>query len=428
MICPRCKTEINDEVNYCPHCGMKIERCPICHQPIVQGARYCTHCGAALNQTYYKEQMTGYYQPLSEEKNVVWNDDFFTERQQPTFQDIEVNHKVNKKIIILSVLALVIVTAISYVYLYRGPSLKDFVDSEETQSITQQEALKIESTNTYSTQIGNMNMGGHVFQTKENVYICDENGYLVKMDYELKNQKTLINEECEYVNVVDDTIYFTNKNQYLCSMTTEGENLQVLIGKKVYYVVVKDKKIYYQLDEDKESIYVYDIEKKTETKLNDRHSYCLNVLDDRLYYSSEDGIYSIDLDGKNDQQVISGKVYNLIYQDQKLYYLDESGKIFSYHVENQKTEMLVEGSYGLLNVTENYIFYLDSSQQISRYDMQTQNSKSIYNGSVETAFVLGDKLIVETKGMGYNSDYMLIMDFDGQQQQRLFMKNDGSIV
>lgn len=428
MNCPRCQTEINDDVNYCSHCGMKIERCPVCHQPTIHGARYCTYCGAPLNQTYHEEKMEGYYQPLSKEQQYVYEDKFSNESQQIVFQDIEVDNKVNKKVIILSVLALIIVTAISYIYLYHGPDLKDLIVSDEVQPLPQQEDIKIGSSNTYATQIGNTNMGGHVFQTENHVYICDENGYLIKMDNELKNQETLANEECEYLNVVDDKIYFTNKNHYLCSMTTEGQDLEVLIDKKIYYVVVKGDKIYYQLDEDQESIYVYDMKTNKETKLNDRHSYCLNILDDCLYYSSEDGIYSMDLDGKNDQQLVKGKIYNLIYQDQMLYYLVENGEIVSYDIQSKETEALIENSVGLLNITDNYIFYLDSSQQLVRFEIKKQESKRIYNGSVKNTFVLGDKLIVVTKGNGYTESYMLIMDFNGDQQQRLFVKNDGSFV
>ena len=46
MICPRCGSEISDNVNRCSHCGLKVSiRCPECKTVNTFGVKYCKNCG-----------------------------------------------------------------------------------------------------------------------------------------------------------------------------------------------------------------------------------------------------------------------------------------------------------------------------------------------------------------------------------------------
>lgn len=264
MICPRCKTEVNDDMNFCPQCGMKIDRCPQCGQPVIIGAKYCSHCGANIQQPTKTSRLDGYYEPLSENKHTD------EPEQKEVFQDVPVNKKVNKKVIIISVSILVIASVLSYIYIYHGPSFNLQQNQQETRKV---EAMTIGGQTSFSTYTGNINQNGTVYQTDNKIYMCDDNGYLISMDKNLENKKTLVSEACQYINVVDNTIYYTNKNNVLCQVSTDGGNQKVVLNQKVYYVVVKNNKIYYQLDEDNESIYVYDLKTNQATQLNKRHSY-----------------------------------------------------------------------------------------------------------------------------------------------------------
>jgi uncharacterized membrane protein YvbJ len=221
MICPRCKTEINDDMNFCPQCGMKIDRCPQCGQPVITGAKYCSHCGANIQQPTKTSCLDGYYEPLSENKHTD------EPEQKEVFQDVPVNKKVNKKVIVISVSILVIASVLSYIYIYHGPSFNLQQNQQETRKV---EAMTIGGQTSFSTHTGNINQNGTVYQTDNKIYMCDDNGYLISMDKNLENKKTLVSEACQYINVVDNTIYYTNKIMF-------SVRFQLMVGIKKLYLI-----------------------------------------------------------------------------------------------------------------------------------------------------------------------------------------------
>lgn len=431
MKCPRCHSEISEGAQFCSSCGMKLETCPHCHQIVIPGAKYCSTCGQALQEEKV-DYVGGYYEPIDFSNNEPSHNE-----NQASFEDAPNTKKLNKKVIVISVVALVIVSVLSFAYLTVKPSLTDLIDSTQgtnTPTITNG-TMSIASSTSFATHTGNINQKGTVYQDDKQIYMCDDNGQLIVMDSKLNNQKVLVKEECQYINVTKDDIYYVDSSYYLHRIKKDGTNSEVVIDKAVYYVVVKDNKIYYQLDSDSEHLYVYDIETKKETKLNNQSAYNINVTDDCLYYSSDDGIYKTGLDGKGEEKIISGKIYNMIYQNNKIYYLKEensTGYLYEYDIKakDQKTNVISHDAYSFYNLTDQYIFYLNSQGQLQKYDLSNKNEKTIFSGNMKDAQIIGDKLVITTKSSGYgNSEtYQVLMDFDGNQQQRLFVKSSGNYI
>jgi RNA polymerase subunit RPABC4/transcription elongation factor Spt4 len=47
--CPKCRTVVNREINYCPSCGYSFHpTCPHCKSPIRPGDAFCGKCGQRL--------------------------------------------------------------------------------------------------------------------------------------------------------------------------------------------------------------------------------------------------------------------------------------------------------------------------------------------------------------------------------------------
>lgn len=440
MYCQNCQKEIADDSSFCVYCGHKVKRCSRCHKLASESDLFCSQCGKSLtsdassynqgsfDQPVIKEQIEGHYQPL---KDVPFEE---VKEDNISFDDVPTPKKVNFKIVGIAFAVLIVFTVIGYYYINNGNN-PSFKDNDNTSEIIQNDIM-IQSTTATSSLNGNLNMNGTSFFDGKTLYVCDNNGYIVKMDSKLENRVTLVKQKSQYLNVINDIIYYTNENNNLCSITTDGKDQKIILNKTIFYLVVKADKAYYQLDEGKgvgEYICVYDLKTNKETVLNKRASYNLNVLDNKIYYSSNDGIYSMNLDGKSDEKLVSDNVKNVIVQDGKIYFdRESSGYISSFDINSKKIEDVVtkDNTY-LLNITEQYIFYLNKQYNVMRYDLKSKEVKSIYNSTkVGSLQVVGDKLIIDAAAETYSglSQYKVIMDFDGNVQQKLFAKNDGSYI
>ncbi len=417
MFCPRCQNEVNEDMNYCPHCGYPMKHCPYCHHLIQDDDLYCPTCGKMLHKAS-QDDIGGYYEPLFHDGNDNHHE------HQKTFKDIPVNQKVNKVVVLVSVIVLVILSVLSYEYIEHGPSLTP----ETSKTTLPRQEMTISGQTDQSSLIGNQNQNGQAYFDGKNLYLCDLQGNLILMDQNLNQQKTLLSKKCENLIVHNNTIYYTDTNNHFCEMSTDGQNQKTILSKAVYYPYLDNQQLYYQLDEDQESLYVYNLESKKETKLNDRPTYCINVVDDMIYYLSKDGIYRIRKDGKNDEKLLSGTFDNVIYSQGKLYYLSTEG-ICAFDIESQKVSVIKELVASFINMNDQYLFYQSMDGSVERYDLKTQEEKTIYNGLVEIGYIVGDKLIVETSVSLYTQDsYAVVMDFDGTQQQRLFFDGQGDYI
>lgn len=417
MFCPKCQKEISDDINYCPHCGYQIKRCPSCRQIVRDGDLFCSSCGTSLHEKQ-QDHIGGYYHPLD------YDEVPFSNEEETDFRKIPVNKKVNKVVILVSVIILVILTVLSYEYLEHGPSLTQQT-SQETLPIQE---MTIQGQTSQASLTGNLNQNGEAYFDGKNLYVCNQQGAIVLMDQNLAQQQTLRSKKSQYVMIYNDLLYYTNENNYFCQASLDGKDEKILISKAIYYPYIENGNLYYQLDEDDESLYVYHLQDQKQTKLNDRHSYCINVVENKIYYLSTDGLYCIQKDGQNDEKLLSGEFANVIYFNDKLYYLSSDG-ICTFDIQSQKTTVIIENARQFINMTDQYIFYQSMDGSVVRYEISTQTEKTIYNGEVEAGYVVGDKFIIKTSASLYQQEsYIVIMDFDGSQQQRLFLDSQGDYI
>ena len=209
MICPRCQNEIDDDMNYCPHCGMKIEKCPVCHQIVVPAAKFCSHCGASLHTNYQKSQLEGYYEPLGEMSKSKEDKQVFNQEENISFQEIPMSKKVNKKVIIIAVSILVVLTVISGIYLKFGPGIPSSNQKDAPTKELPKTEMVIQGQTSFSTHIGNINMNGGVYQSEEKIYMLNDQGAIVSMNKQLQSQQIIVNEKCQYINVLNNVIYLS---------------------------------------------------------------------------------------------------------------------------------------------------------------------------------------------------------------------------
>lgn len=411
MLCPKCHQEIQEDAIFCSQCGMKIERCPHCQKPIMSNARFCTYCGKPLSEQSSSQTIGGYYQPI---QDTVFQTETKTENQIKS-----TSKKVNKPIVIGSIVVLMIASVVSFLYLRNTPPVP--VSKKHNETMRQ---FEIKGQNDPTAMIGNSNQGGHVATYQNKYYVVNDQGQLVSMDKTTSHREVLIDDNVEYVNIVNDNIYYTNKDHHICSSDINGKNQKVLVNMKAYYVIVVNQKIYYQSDTDGEKIYVYDINTHQNMKLNDRHSYNLNIIDKSIYYTSLDGIYRIGIDGQGDEKLVSGKCSQAIYQDGKIYYSEDNTQVKSYDCQSKQITQIIDEKAVVANMNKDYLFFY-TVQGLKKYDFTTHQITNVYNHNIQYLEILGDKLVLTIND---KQTYRMIMDFNGQNQQRLFMSQDGNFV
>jgi RNA polymerase subunit RPABC4/transcription elongation factor Spt4 len=402
MQCPNCKNEINGDENFCPHCGTSLGNlCPVCHYPVSPQDKFCPNCGQKLKED------NGYYEPI--------NDNDYYQPIDNNHAEEEKKSKVNFKPIIIGLIIIALLTAGSYAYI--NSQSKQKITSNETNSKEETKTPSVDSENSYVAYTGNINLEGKLYMDGDTIYMVNEKGYLVSVDKEFQNDKVLLEETVSYISVYDQSIYFADSNNYLCKVDKDGQNKEILIKKAVYYVMLKNDNIYYQLDSDQESLYVYSIKDKKSTKLNDSRTYCPNISDDKIYYTSTDGIYCMDLDGKNDSRIIEGKVYNLIYDNNMLYYVDSSGTLYSYNLTDKSVNSILQYTYQAIK--NGNTIYAYTTQGLVTYNVETGKTQTLYANTIETMQLAGNVVVV------YSNNSWIAINEDGSTYE-IFSDDDSS--
>lgn len=398
MQCPKCHHEVYNDAKYCPYCGSSLlNQCSRCGHHVHENDRFCSNCGLELNSNVKKEEkIEGYYVPLGQEDKVVVEDYQPSETyediisQENVYESVEVEperEKVRWKPIIIGFVILVLLTVTSFVYLMgNSDTNKDnTVDNLPTNP-------SVTSDNSYVTYNGNVNLQGLAVLDGDVVYMTNDDGYLVSFDKDFKESKILLEEVVSYITPYNDKIYFADENNYLSVVNKDGSQKEVIIQKAVYYILLKGDCLYYQLDPDSESLYVLDLKTNESKKLNDCRSYCPNVTDDSIYYTSTDGIYVMGLDGSDDQRLIAGEIYTLLYEDSKLYYV-QNNTLMIYDIKTKETKTITNMLVSSFNKSGDMIYAYTSKGLIS-YDLNTNKTKTLYASSLDSFQVIGDVVLV----------------------------------
>lgn len=411
MKCPNCHHDIYEDSKYCPYCGQSLqERCPKCNHVVSSNDRFCSQCGYTLKTN---EKIEGYYVPIHDEKEKLNKayEEIFEESVYNDVEDEEIYSKVKWKPIIIGLLVLALLTGVSFAYL-------GSLSGNDT-NVNQPSNPGVSVNNSYTTYVGNANLEGKVLIDGDTIYMTNNDGYLVSMDKEFNNSKVLLEEAVSYITVYKDKLYFADSHNYLSMMDKDGKNKEILVQKAVYYVLLKDDKLYYQLDPDKESLYVMDLNTKEATKLNDCRSYNPNVSEDSIYYSSTDGIYVMGLDGSDDKRIIAGEVYNVLYEDNKLYYIKDN-LLMMYDLKNDSTNTVMNMLVARFNKSGNMIVAY-TSRGLVRYDITTKESKVLYTDNMDNFYIIGDTVLVS-----YNDNWQVI-DSEGRVYS-LFDDDSGEFI
>ena len=148
------------------------------------------------------------------------------------------------------------------------------------------------------------------------------------------------------IQVTDDYIYYTpdiylkaeevtdaSTHLYRCDL--DGNNIEEVIAKPVYCWYVFENAILYQDDRDNCSLHIYDLERQTDTKVNDQISYNPIYDGEYIYYSSDvdekRNIWRVKPDGSDNIQISSVEISgDIVLYNNYIYFvnIDDSNRIY----------------------------------------------------------------------------------------------------
>lgn len=180
-----------------------------------------------------------------------------------------------------------------------------------------------------------------------------------------------------YFIIVGDNMYYTKSDNCaditaFCKADLDGNNEESILEKPIYYPYIADKKLYYQDDQDGETIHMYDMESKQDTKISDEVTYQYVLNDDYMYCLQENNnsddelsrtLVKIDLSTKETTNLYEGAGPNgLVIKDDKIYFTNRNDncRIYCIDKSGENIGIITQDDYcSLYGVFDNILIYED---------------------------------------------------------------------
>ncbi|WP_295287871.1 DUF5050 domain-containing protein [uncultured Catenibacterium sp.] len=368
MICPSCHKEVPVGSHFCPYCGTPLDdKCPYCGHQNIPDAKFCSSCGKPLGPATATHRPQGSFTPTSR----------IYQEEEKTYEPEKVSHKINWKVVIVSVLVLILATTGAKYYLNHSGNIK-WADgnSSTTEEITSIVNLK---KTTDLEQYSNLANDGYVAANDQYIFMSNADNQLVKLDKDMNVVKTYDVKYATYLNLVGEKLYYTDKDHHICVLDTKTEKTETLQDVSAFYMTYHDNKLYYQNDGDNESLYVYDISSKTSTKLLDEHIYNMNFNGDIIYLTGKSSIISYNMTTKATETIYDQQVYGSVYKDGYLYFSTPKMAIGRVNVETKESETIMDDiGYSVFVMSDEALYYVGSDAKMYRIDLKTKNTSAVY--------------------------------------------------
>lgn len=339
-------------------------RCEYCGYDNDDNSKYCCMCGAKL-ESNITPKITGYV-PIDRNKE--------TEAIPEEYEDLEVEPEVKEHIkatlITIAIVSLISLGICFTIEQYGYPSIGMSYDSSFYDEVT---AVQGE---------------GVVCANGENLYFAME-GSIYQYDKYLEEVDVIVESYGEDLFVYNDCLYYVDENNNCISVNLETREQETIL-ENVFYVTCLEGVITYQNDNDNESIHQYDIETKTDIKINNVVSYSMIAVGDVIYYiniegslfmltddgsqeiapningftvynedvyfSNSTGIMKYSTDGELESVVAIENALDVCFVDDKLVFNDYYGKVYG-HVEGDSYTVYEESSAYNIESLGNLFFY-----------------------------------------------------------------------
>ena len=150
-----------------------------------------------------------------------------------------------------------------------------------------------------------------------------------------------------------------------------------------------------------DGIYKYNIETGQVIELYDYNGYCLNLINDTLYFITTNNlVYKVNINTLEEKWLSNIEAsYLLVYNDQ-IFYRDSNGNnIYKTNLERSTKELIAEYTDSVIQIDGDYIYYLDAQNfNLFKKNLKTQESTKIIEEFVSNFYVKDNKIIYIANG------------------------------
>ncbi len=368
MICPSCHKEVPVGSHFCPYCGTLLDdKCPYCGHQNIPHAKFCSSCGKPLGPSTATHRPQGSFTPTSR----------IYQEEEKTYEPEKVSHKINWKVVIVSVLVLILATTGAKYYLNHSGNIK-WADGNSSTTEEIASIVNLKKT-TDLEQYSNLANDGYVAANDQYIFMSNADNQLVKLDKDMNVVKKYDVKYATYLNLVGEKLYYTDKDHHICVLDTKTEKSATLQDVSAFYMTYHDNKLYYQNDGDNESLYVYDISSKASTKLLDQHIYNMNFNGDIIYLTGKSSIISYNMTTKATDTIYDQQVYGSVYKDGYLYFSTSKNQIGRVNVQNKTSQIILNNiGYSVFVMSDEALYYVGNDAKMYRLDFEHKEPSAVY--------------------------------------------------
>ena len=393
----------------------KIKRCRKCGARLLEHEKRCPVCGTPVGLD--KEVDIIKEEQIIEPEKV---DEFIaadkTEQTLLKSNESAQNYWRSKKIWAVFIV-LIVVTTVMRQYVINNPI--KLAENDNSNTITNDYSdskISINKNTGKYSQATNINYLGISYVNDNAVYLM-MNSELLKYDRSFNNRELVLEQAVTVFSEDEQWYYYLDENNDYIRMDKKTKAEDILL-KNVYYVHNLGDKVYYQNDSDGETIHCLELETNQDHKISDEVSYSIVVDEEKgriFYINKNNELVSIALDG-SDKKNLANNTNVYTYGGEYLYYINNDGLVKS-DLEGQSKVIYESNNLSLVNLVEKKLVIQDKNI-IYTMDLDGKDKKKLYTmdiGGSLTFEVVGDKLLVLTKG---NSDSVIgyeIVGFDGKR-------------
>ena len=150
----------------------------------------------------------------------------------------------------------------------------------------------------------------------------------------------------------------------------------------------------------KDGIYKYNIETGQVIQLYNSNGYCLNLIDESLYFSTKfNDVYKININSLEEKWISSIDSSYLFVNDKNIFYRDPNGNnIYKTNLKGENKELIAEYTENEIQIDGDYIYYLDAQNyNLFKKNIKTKEIAKIIDETISNFYVTANKVIYKSK-------------------------------